>query len=366
MKKIEEALNICFVAPLPPPYGGIANWSAMMRRFLDKEYNEKIEYIFINSAPKKRMTEGRNLFDRVVISGFGMLGIIREVKKTVERQRPNCIHITTSGSLALIRDYFILKYANKHGINTSYHIRFGKIPEVLSKKSFQRKLFVKNIGNANTVIAIDKRTYDALCEYGIENKARLIPNPIYLAELPKPAENKDKVISFVGWLVKQKGIEELLEAWERVVNEEEDDGYKLRLIGPYKEEYLNELNRRFSFERVIVTGELEHGKVLDAVNESKGFVLPSYSEGFPNAVLEAMALKTAVIGSKVGAIPEMLEDSCGFIMEPKNVDSLHDTIIRLIKGESNNFIDNAYNKATTIYSLDMIINNYMEVWQNAV
>ncbi len=361
-----EKVKVCFVVPLPPPYGGIANWSAMMRRFLDKEYSDKVEYTFINSAPKKRMTEGRNLFDRIVVSGFDMLGIVREVKKTVKKHKPACIHITTSGSLAMIRDYFILKYANRHGINTAYHIRFGKIPKVLSGNNFQKRMFTKNANYADTVIAIDKKTYEALCEHGLESKARLIPNPIYLAELPEPAEVKDKVISFVGWLVKQKGIEELLEAWERIVNKGENDGYKLRLIGPYKEEYLNELKKRFTFESVEVTGELEHTKVLDTVNESKGFVLPSYSEGFPNAVLEAMALKTTVIGSKVGAIPEMLEGDCGLLIEPQNVDSLYAALTCLIKDDSTNLTENAYKKATSIYSLNMIINNYMEVWQNAV
>ena len=69
-----DKLNIIFVAPIPPPYGGIANWMAMLSRYLDAEMNDKILYKIIDTSPKKRVTEGRGIIQRVA---GGLLSLIK-------------------------------------------------------------------------------------------------------------------------------------------------------------------------------------------------------------------------------------------------------------------------------------------------
>ena len=101
-------MKVLLVSPQPPPYGGIANWSKMIL-----EYASHTEDVLrtINIAPKKRSTEGRNLFDRVFVSGIEMFAKRRELKKEIKNNRPDVIHMTTSGSLAIIRDILLLKTA---------------------------------------------------------------------------------------------------------------------------------------------------------------------------------------------------------------------------------------------------------------
>jgi len=48
------------------------------------------------------------------------------------------------------------------------------------------------------------------------------------------------------------------------------------------------------------------------------FILPSYTEGFPNVILEAMALGKPIIATSVGAIPEILSEECGVVMKPRD------------------------------------------------
>lgn len=80
--------------------------------------------------------------------------------------------------------------------------------------------------------------------------------------------------------------------------------------------------------RVFLLGRLtDAAKYLGALDV---FVLPSAKEGFPWAVLEAMAAKVPVVATRVGAIPEMLEDHAGLIVEPRAPDRLAAALVELL------------------------------------
>ena len=72
--------------------------------------------------------------------------------------------------------------------------------------------------------------------------------------------------------------------------------------------------------------------------------MPSYTEGCPIVVLEAMLCKTPIIASSVGAIPELLSDECGLLVERKNVNDLTEKIDYLLKNPElqERLIKNAY------------------------
>lgn len=125
-----KKMNICFVAPVPPPYGGIANWMAMMCRYMDQEKKDEIQYTLINTAPKKRVTEGRTLWNRVVDGGLDMLRIRKKLQHVLSERDYDCIHITTSGHLSFVRDLALLLLAKKRNVKTLYHIRFGRVPDI--------------------------------------------------------------------------------------------------------------------------------------------------------------------------------------------------------------------------------------------
>ena len=57
----------------------------------------------------------------------------------------------------------------------------------------------------------------------------------------------------------------------------------------------SELKSKYSFENIILYGEKPHDETLKLINNSEVLILPSYTEGFPNVILEAMSLGKAVI-----------------------------------------------------------------------
>lgn len=85
--------------------------------------------------------------------------------------------------------------------------------------------------------------------------------------------------------------------------------------------------------RMEFLGDRVQGKEkLDAFAKAAVFVLPSYSEGFSRAILEAMAAGLPMVVTRVGAVPDIVEDGVtGFIIEPGDVAALNDRIKRLLE-----------------------------------
>lgn len=360
-KRRHDKLHICFVAPLPPPYGGIANWMTMLCRYIDSAKKGEISYSIINTAPKKRTTEGRTLWQRIVGGGVSMIKVCRQLKKTLKSGKVDCVHITTSGHLSLIRDLAVLFLTKKYDVRAVYHIHFGRVPDILSHSNWERKLLLMNLKYCGSVIAIDRKTYHALKKSQYCDNIIYSPNPVNMEEMPEPIERKKKIISFVGWVIPAKGVEELLQAWERVSKEE--NGWKLQFIGPYRKEYYHMLRKHYSCKRAVFLGELPHQEALERINFSRIFVLPSYTEGFPISVLEAMALGTTVIASEVGAIPEMLSDGCGYLIEKQNVESLKTALQAAIQNDSDEYGKKAREKALRNYEIGKVVRQYEGVWK---
>lgn len=82
-------------------------------------------------------------------------------------------------------------------------------------------------------------------------------------------------------------------------------------------------------QRIIITGRLSDREVAAAFRCARVFVYPTLADTFPLVVLEAMSHGVPVIASRVGGIPHQIDDSCGLIVEPRDVDGLRAAITRL-------------------------------------
>ena len=77
---MSDKISVCLVAPVPPPYGGIANWYNLVTHYVENN-RINIKFLTVNIAPTKRTTEGRSLFERVVVSGIEMLRKKKRAKR---------------------------------------------------------------------------------------------------------------------------------------------------------------------------------------------------------------------------------------------------------------------------------------------
>ncbi len=109
-------------------------------------------------------------------------------------------------------------------------------------------------------------------------------------------------------------------------------------------------------------------RAMELLAASEGLVLPSYTEGFPNVVVEAMAMGKPVIATDVGAIPDMLAGGCGVVVLPRDTDALRaaletvmgDPVLRRTMGERGR------SKAISAYSVEAVFNRLLGIWRESV
>jgi len=157
-----------------------------------------------------------------------------------------------------------------------------------------------------------------------EDKLFHIPNFIDTQEFTPVYEPNEDYITYFGRLSYEKGVFTLLNAVSKVRN------VKLVIIGngPIKD-LLNEKIKELHLQkRVWLAGYKTGRELYDIVKKSKFVVVPSECyENAPYSILEAMALGKPVIGSRIGGIPELIQDGVnGYLFEHGNVDSLTETI----------------------------------------
>lgn len=146
-------------------------------------------------------------------------------------------------------------------------------------------------------------------------------------------EANETVVGTVGRLSSVKAQDRLLRAAQQLILA----GYKVRVLlvgeGPM-EQSLKALTKHLALDRVVVfTGHQE--QVIDYLSAMDVFVLPSLSEGIPMALLEALALERPVVATRVGGIPEVIEDGVnGLLVDPGDTSLLARSIRELIEDRS--------------------------------
>jgi glycosyltransferase involved in cell wall biosynthesis len=150
---------------------------------------------------------------------------------------------------------------------------------------------------------------------------------------------------FVGRLVKSKGIYEALNAVEYI--SKHMNGYiYLKYVGDgIEKNRLASTIRKKGLDNIAITGLLVGDALNNEYRNSDLLILPSYSEGFPYAMIEAFQAGLPIIGTPTGALADYIIDGItGFKVEQKNVLSLIKTISKCLNNRDmiKSMSDNCY------------------------
>lgn len=204
---------------------------------------------------------------------------------------------------------------------------------------------------ATRVFAVSQPVKDELVALGFPARKILVRhNPRMLSDLPQaPARpearqrwgygDSEVVIGTVGHAVPVKGWDILLRAFARVA--EAEPRARLLLVGSYQApheqacyaELRSFLAQNGLDSKVRFTGHL--GDVASALRAMDLFVLPSRSESFSNALVEALEAGLPCVSTRVGIAPVAIQPGVnGFLVERGDVESLADALLKLVRDDA--------------------------------
>jgi Glycosyltransferase len=311
------------------------------------------------------------------ITPFQDLKSLWEMWNFLRKEKPQIVHTHTpkAGIIGMLA-------ARLAGVPHRLHTVAG-LP-LMEATGIKRKIlnFVEKLtySSATRVYPNSKGLYDFILQNNFtqSNKLKIIANgssnginttffsPEQVSETEKAAlreklniQPDDFVFVFVGRIVSDKGINELIKAFSELQTAENNQltGIKLLLVGglesdldPLNPETLAEINQN---RDIISVGFQQDVRPFFAISDALAF--PSYREGFPNVVMQAGSMGLPSIVSDINGCNEIIvEGENGLIIPPKNVEKLKEKMLTLardknlytkLKENSRRMIENRYEQS---------------------
>lgn len=202
--------------------------------------------------------------------------------------------------------------------------------------SVMTKVSLKGVEGAKNVFCVSAALKSRLISLGVpDSKISVVYNGVDqkifyscqtdMARQSVGVDDQDPIILFVGNLKKEKGLGELAIAFSKLVSSGCLRGCRLVVVGkgPFEEEFKERLENLGVIRLVRFEGSLPPEKVAMWMNAASVLCLPSYMEGIPNVILEALSCELPVVATDVGGIPELSDKSDLLRMvAPKDVEGL--------------------------------------------
>ena len=149
--------------------------------------------------------------------------------------------------------------------------------------------------------------------------------------IAKPLVDRESIIGYVGRFSEEKGPLEFVESISLMLDREQDVRFHIIGDGHLREQIETSLADKSFIDRVKLISWVPHEQLPQYLSELKLLVIPSYTEGLPNIMVEAMLCETPVLSTAVGAVPDYLQDGVtGFLMETNEPQSIARNCIRAL------------------------------------
>lgn len=185
--------------------------------------------------------------------------------------------------------------------------------------------FPAKINHASFVAAISHFCKSQLIRFSsisAAEKIEIVHCGLDLSDFEESPPPDNHTFVCVGRLCPQKGQAQLPAVAARL--KEEFPALKILLIGDgeARPEIEKEIARHEVGDHVIIKGWMENSAVRNEIRGARSFLLPTFAEGLPVVIMEALALGRPVISTYVAGIPELLDEQCGWIIPAGDEDAL--------------------------------------------
>jgi glycosyltransferase involved in cell wall biosynthesis len=263
----------------------------------------------------------------IFLKGYGQFASL------LARREVSALHAHVASRSSFLRKSVFIMSSFVAGKPVIFHLHGGEFMQYYAQECGPlRKWLIRFILDHCAVVVVLSRAWQViLARITKSRNVVCIPNPVLFQtpnKLRSPRESR--TLLFLGRVKKEKGLYDLFEAVAKLSIQFPD----LRIFaggdGNIKE--LSEHAGQLRIQgRVTFFGWVEGDQKQDLLARATIFVLPSYNEALPVAILEAMAVGLPIISTTVGGIPDAVENGVeGLLIAPGNVDALVTAIAKLL------------------------------------
>ncbi|TYT63482.1 glycosyltransferase family 4 protein [Natrialba swarupiae] len=246
------------------------------------------------------------------------------------RRRPDIVHVHTSHRFSFYRSsLYVLFAAYVWNRPVVVHVHGSSFDEFVATDSRALAWYQSVVFDASDrVVVLSPHWRDVVATRTDEESIHVLPNAVEPSSYDPEFGADPPRLVFVSNMIDRKGVAELVEAVDRLATST-DRPFEAEFAGkgPLSSS-VEELAAEH--ENVTYHGYVSEQRKRELLSEGSIYVLPTYAEGLPIAMLEGMAGGNAVVSTTVGSIPEVIGDENGILIEPGDVDELHDALETLV------------------------------------
>lgn len=338
--------NILYISPSPRVKGGISSViNGYLTSILPRRHN-----IFLVSSH----VDGPIIIKLII----AIIGLVKTFFHLMVKNI-DIVHIHSGDIISSKRKYFYFKLVRIFNCKIIYHLHGGSFLAQYPTASDKWKKRIKTLlEKSDLIICLSETWKNPITAIAPCSKIEVIPNSIGLPEIDHLKKNPDNSVqlTFLGLISERKGIFDLLIVVKRLVK----NGYDIKLnIGGHGEidRLLKEMDSLGINNKVQYLGWVSEKERDLLLRKTDIFILPSYAEGMPMSILEAMSYKIPVISTFVGGIPELISNGeNGFLVIPGDIDTLYQRLASLVQEEKlrNEFGHKARLIVKSKYHIDLV------------
>ena len=361
--------KIILIGPTPPPMGGIARYcDDIMNSYLKNKY--EIQFHDITIPIKYRPKAYTKKTNSNILIRDGIINVIKQImftiknyqsfKNLIKNEEPTVVHIISCTGLGFWRNALFVSIAKKRNLKTIWHV-VGEIDVFWKSGGLIRRYFIAKYLNKSDLIIVQSDGLQKITQSMTNTKVVTIYNGVSTNEFITKkgyASSESNIVQIVslGVLGKRKGYFDLIKIAEEFKNSKIAN-IKFRFIGGGEIEKFNSIIKSKGLENFIrIEGQVSDKSKTEILRNSDIFVLATYAEGQPIALLEGLAAGLPVISTTVGSIPEIIKENNGLLFDPGDILALKDHIIELVNDVKRRHEIGKFNMKESIekYSLNRV------------
>lgn len=377
-------MHVCFLThEFPKPglhHGGVGTFVKNLgSRLVEAGHSVSVVGTNNSSANEEDTIQGVKVYrvGKPNVPGINWYLVAKKInKKLKEIHRIHPIDLVEGSelSLAFIQKNTSTKYVIRmHG---GHHF-FAKYEQRPTEpwKVFQEK---KSFAKADAILAVSKFVAEETAQLLQSKKPVTVLHNFIDTELLKPYRKptEENTLLFVGTLVEKKGIRQLVQAVDILLNEHPT--LQLKVVGrtgkdpktgkDYTEILQNSITKKAK-PHIKFIGPLPHDQVLDEIGKTEICCYPSHMEAMPLAWLEAMCLAKPFVASETGPGPELISNNqTGILCNPMDPKAIAEAIHYLLtdKNQAKDMGEEARKAVITRFDAKVLVQKNIEFYQSLI